>query len=91
MIYQFFSPSLQCVTLFLPVGGRGGQLLHRAVSVQAALGLGLLLGQVALLIAGSESPETSVRSQSRIKTADPKIRKRKQRRETIYLMRSLSH
>lgn len=51
--YQLFSPSLQGVTLFLPVRGSSREFLHGAVSIEASLRLCLLLGQVAFLITGS--------------------------------------
>lgn len=54
MPHQLLSPSFQRVTLFLPLGGSRRELLRGAVSVQTSLSLGLLPGQVALLIAGSE-------------------------------------
>lgn len=60
--YQLFSPSLQGVTLFLPVRGRSRELLRGAVSIEPSLSLCLLLGQVAFLITGSESPQTSAES-----------------------------
>lgn len=52
--YQLLSPPLQRVTLFLPLGGGGRELLGGALAIQAPLSLSLLSGQVALLIAGSE-------------------------------------
>lgn len=53
--YQLFSPSLQCVTLFLPVWGSSREFLHGAVSIEPSLSLCLLLGQVAFLITGPGS------------------------------------
>lgn len=63
--HQLLSPSLQRVTLFLPLGGRGRELLGGAVAVEAPLSLGLLSGQVALLIAGSERTQKAQSTQSR--------------------------
>lgn len=62
MPHQLFSPSFQCVTLFLPLGGSRRELLRGAVSVQTPLSLGLLPGQVALLVAGSEWNGTCTKS-----------------------------
>lgn len=66
MPHQLFSPSFQRVTLFLPLGGSRRELLRGAVSVQTSLSLGLLPGQVALLIAGSEKNGTRTKSLGRV-------------------------
>lgn len=74
--HQLLSPSLQRVPLFLPLGGRGRELLGGAVAVQAPLSLGLLSGQVALLIAGSERTQKaqSTKSQGRIREGYLRVR-----------------
>lgn len=59
--YQLFSPSLQCLTLFLPVWWSSREFFHWAVSIEPSLSLCLLLGQVAFLITGPESTQSKYR------------------------------
>lgn len=72
--HQLLSPSLQRVTLFLPLGGRRRELLGGAVAIQPPLSLCLLSGQVALLIAGSERKTEVQKSQGCVREGYLRVR-----------------